>query len=146
MSGNPTTKEVAFGSSVGRAPDENRFAVCCTFSRLTVSPAPDRYYLAGLELDSVHGMRFHKLPLQVSNALGPLIIKFEISDGPASACIHGRWFHQCQLPFVDSHQLIPNLSPVCGQHGALYSRERSAEIEHFFTQIPADAVGVFQVN
>jgi hypothetical protein len=117
-----------------------------SFSRLTVSPAPDRYYLAGLELGSVHGMRFHKLPLQVSNSLGPLIIKFEIGDGPTSACIHGRWFHQWQLRFVESHQLIANLSPVCGQHGVLHSRERSAEIEHFFTQIPADAVGVFQLN
>jgi hypothetical protein len=82
-------------------------------------------------------MRFHKLPLQVSNSLCPLIIKFEISDGPASACIHGRWFHQWQLRFVESHQLIANLSPVCGQHGVLHSRKRSAETEHFFTQIPA---------
>jgi hypothetical protein len=91
-------------------------------------------------------MRFHKLPLQVSNSLGPLIIKFEISDGPAFACIHGRLFHQWQLRFVESHQLIANPSPVCGQHGVLHLRERSAEIDHFFTQIPANAVGVFQVN
>src|SRR5258708_1528974 len=91
-------------------------------------------------------MRFHKLSLQVSNSLRPLIIKFEISDGPASACIHGCWFHQWQLPFVESHQLIANPSPVGGKHGVLHSRERSAEFEHFFTRIPADAVGVFHVN
>src|SRR5258708_12440728 len=35
--------------------------------RLTVAPAPDRYYPADLELDGVHGMRFHKLPLQLGN-------------------------------------------------------------------------------
>jgi hypothetical protein len=91
-------------------------------------------------------MRFHKLPLQVSNSLGPLIIKFEISDGPASDRIHGRWFHQWQLRFVESHQLTANLLPVCGQHGVLHSHERAAEIEQFFTQIPADAVGIFEVN
>src|ERR1700680_4069534 len=77
--------------------------------RLTVSPAPDRHYLARLELDSVHGMRFHKLPLQIGNSLGPLIIESEVSDGPASACIQGRWFHQWQLRFVESQQLIANL-------------------------------------
>jgi hypothetical protein len=95
-------------------------------------------------------MRFHKLPLQFGNALGALIIKLEISVGPASAGIQGRWFHAWQLRFVESHQLIANLSPVCGQHGVLLSHghahERSAEIEHFFTQIRAHAVGVFQVN
>jgi hypothetical protein len=91
-------------------------------------------------------MRFHKLPLQFGNALGALIIKLEISVGPASPGIQGRWFHAWQLRLVESHQRIANLSPVCGQHGVLLSHERSAEIEHSFTQIPADAVAVFQVN
>jgi hypothetical protein len=91
-------------------------------------------------------MRFHKLPLQFSNALGALIIKLEVSDGPASAGIEDRWFHQWQLRIVESRQLLANLSPLYGQHGVLHSPKRSAEIEHFFAQIPADAVGVFQVN
>jgi hypothetical protein len=95
-------------------------------------------------------MRFHKLPLQSGNARGALIIKLEISVAPGSAGIQGRWFHAWQLRFVESHQLIANLSPLCGQHGVLlspgHSRQRSAEVEHFFTPIPADAVTVFQVN
>ncbi len=43
----------------------------CPF-RLTVAPAPDLYHPAHLELDSVYRMRFHKLPLQIGNALGAL--------------------------------------------------------------------------
>src|SRR5882762_5811511 len=62
--------------------------------RLTVSPASDRYYPDGLELDRAHRMRFHKLPLQLGNSLGALIIELEISNGPASACTQGRCFHQ----------------------------------------------------
>jgi hypothetical protein len=60
-------------------------------------------------------MRFHKLPLQSGNARGALIIKLEISVAPASAGIQGRWFHAWQLRFVESHQLIANLSPLCAQ-------------------------------
>src|SRR5713226_2942202 len=51
--------------------------------RLTVAPAPDLYHPAHLEMDGVHRMRFHKLPLQCGNPLGALIIKLEVRDGPS---------------------------------------------------------------
>jgi hypothetical protein len=96
--------------------DVDGFLSCrCSRSCREIARLHSQIAAYGFAARDVLSMRFHKLPLQVSNSLGPLIIKFEISDGPASACIHGRWFHQWQLRFVESHQLIANLSPVCGQ-------------------------------
>src|SRR5260370_13213320 len=99
-------------------------------------------------MDSVHRMRFHKLPLQCGNPLGALIIKLEVRDGPASAGIQVRWFHQWQLRIVESHQLLANLQLARGLHRVLHSnghshghsQERCAATEHFFPQIPADAL------